>query len=329
LLKRARVNLVLSPIQESMFETVYGGLDKTQTKLRRVLCHYLDEETDLPRARRAQRPLNERTDWIRYRSWMARAWVGAHGQLKSRIGLAAKEECLRRGLRCDVSLADEDIIRGPAWLDFLGGARATVGVEGGSSVHDPDGAIFRAVEDYMAAHPRAPYDEVRAAVLGDRDNDVLISALSPRHLEAAATKTAQILIEGEYSGVLQPGAHYIPVKRDLSDLSDAFDQLADDTRVGAMIERAHEDVAASGRYTWRGFVRETLAAAPLRGAAMTPALQKELARLDAQDHMRTQLVRAEVAWGRSPPLVKDALRVMLAPLKPLLRRPQGWRAPAR
>ena len=29
-------------------------------------------------------------------------------------------------------------------------------------------------------------------------------AISPRHLEAVITKTAQVLVEGRYSGVLEP-----------------------------------------------------------------------------------------------------------------------------
>ena len=41
-------------------------------------------------------------------------------------------------------------------------------------------------------------------------------AISPRHLEAVVTKTAQVLVEGSYSGVLEPERHYIPVRRDFS-----------------------------------------------------------------------------------------------------------------
>ena len=35
-------------------------------------------------------------------------------------------------------------------------------------------------------------------------------ALSPRHLEAALTGTAQLLVEGQYDDVLEPGRHFLP-----------------------------------------------------------------------------------------------------------------------
>ena len=35
-------------------------------------------------------------------------------------------------------------------------------------------------------------------------------AISPRHLEAVITKTAQVLVEGRYSGVLGAGAALHP-----------------------------------------------------------------------------------------------------------------------
>ncbi len=47
--------------------------------------------------------------------------------------------------------------------------------------------------------------------------------MSPRHLEAAATRTFQVLVEGDYSGALEAGIHYQPVHRDLSDIEAALD----------------------------------------------------------------------------------------------------------
>ena len=72
-------------------------------------------------------------------------------------------------------------------------------------------------------------------------------AISPRHLEAVITKTAQVLVEGRYSGVLEPERHYIPVRRDFSNLDEALERLRDVEAVEAMTERAYRDVYLSGR----------------------------------------------------------------------------------
>ncbi|HWU15256.1 MAG TPA: hypothetical protein VN157_14740, partial [Caulobacter sp.] len=78
-----------------------------------------------------------------------------------------------------------------------------------------------------------------------------IRAMSPRHLEAVATRTFQVLVEGDYSGVLEAGVHYQPVRRDLSDIDAALDCSRDPRRAQAMVDRAHAEIVASGRYSWR------------------------------------------------------------------------------
>ncbi|MBT8506740.1 hypothetical protein B1F79_04690 [Coxiella-like endosymbiont of Rhipicephalus sanguineus] len=44
--------------------------------------------------------------------------------------------------------------------------------------------------------------------------------ISPRHFEAVATKTLQILYEGEYSNILKPWVHYVPLKKDYSNFDE-------------------------------------------------------------------------------------------------------------
>ena len=80
--------------------------------------------------------------------------------------------------------------------------------------------------------------------------------MSPRHLEAVATRTFQVLVEGDYGGVLEAGTHYQPVRRDLSDIEAGLDLSRDTQRAQAMVDRAHDEIVASGRYSWRTVVRE-------------------------------------------------------------------------
>ncbi len=66
---------------------------------------------------------------------------------------------------------------------------------------------------------------------------VYSKAISSRHFDAVGTKTCQIMLEGRYNDILQPGRHYISVKSDLSNLDDAIEQFMD--------LRASEEIAAA------------------------------------------------------------------------------------
>ena len=71
--------------------------------------------------------------------------------------------------------------------------------------------------------------------------------------EAAQTKTAQLLVEGAYDGILEPETHYFPLRGDLSNLREALERIRDPGETEAMAERAWEDLIASGRYSYGAF----------------------------------------------------------------------------
>jgi hypothetical protein len=144
---------------------------------------------------------------------------------------------------------------GDAWIRLLGASRAVAGVEGGSSLIDPAGDL--PMEDMTPQDTGAG-----AAAWTPPPSAIALSgatelrALSPRHLEAAVTRTFQVLVEGDYSGALQAGSHYQPVRRDLSNIDAALDQSRDLAHVQAMVDRAYDEIVASGRYSWRRVVQE-------------------------------------------------------------------------
>src|SRR5262249_54439151 len=74
--------------------------------------------------------------------------------------------------------------------------------------------------------------------------------------EAIACKTALILFEGEYSGILRPHRHYIPLRKDFSNVDLVLSHLADDDYLEAMAQHAYDDIVASGRYSYERFVKD-------------------------------------------------------------------------
>lgn len=125
-------------------------------------------------------------------------------------------------------------------------------------MHDPNGKIRQDVENYVEKHPHASFDEVEKECFPNQDHTLKLFALSPRHFECAMAKTCQVLLEGEYDGVFQPGIHYIELKRDFSNLNQVVQQIKDTPTCEKIAERAYQDIVLSGNYTYRKFT-ETVA----------------------------------------------------------------------
>jgi hypothetical protein len=152
----------------------------------------------------------------------------------------------------DLSTRAGDTFYGDDWYRFLAACRYTIGIEGGASILDRDGSVQACVD---AQRWDTPFEDLEAACFPGRDGELALFAISPRHLEACATRTVQILVEGAYSHVLKPGIHYIELRRDLSNLDAVLDYVAhEDCR--DIADQAYADIVASGRYTYRRLVRD-------------------------------------------------------------------------
>ena len=98
------------------------------------------------------------------------------------------------------------------------------------------------------------YREAYDTYLKDFEENVLYAQISPRHFEAAATRTLQILYEGEYSGILQPHRHFVPLRRDLADLDHAVEIMRDERQRGQITDAAFEEVIGNPIYRYDAFV---------------------------------------------------------------------------
>jgi hypothetical protein len=243
----------------ALYPTGAGGADFHQ-----ALTGYIDDRSAARLADRL-RPLDERGLDVVYRAAKLPYWFGSHGQLKHRLAGLVAPPAEQRGLRVDISTRWEDTILGPAWWDFLLSGRSVIGCESGSSVRDRRGEVRRRVEEILREQPDASFEDVAAEMPAGWDSWTFF-AVSPRHLEAVVTKTCQVLVEGAYSGVLEPERHYFPLSRDLSNLDDVLDRLADRTAMEETAERAYEEIFRSGQWSYGAFgalVRACLGAEPV------------------------------------------------------------------
>jgi hypothetical protein len=82
----------------------------------------------------------------------------------------------------------------------------------------------------------------------------MMNQASPRIFEMAASCTVMILFEGSYSGIVQPHVHYLPLKKDFSNLSEITSLLNDDSFIDNMVIRAKNDIIDSGKYSYSSFI---------------------------------------------------------------------------
>lgn len=240
------------------YDTIYppDKVGKTDL-LRTVMPGYVDErlQKKIDRMRRHEKT---RTYDIGYRALQSSYIFGKHGYLKTAVAKAFSDACRNRpDLNTDIRMTGDgyrNVLVGNDWLRYLLHCRATLGCLGGSSLLDPDGSLRARTLAYVAVHPDASYEEVAENCFPGQDGRIAEYDLGPRHFECAMTKTCQLLVEGDYHGVLQAGRDYIEIKRDFSNVGDVLDAVADGTTCERIAEQCYRDVVASGKYTYRAFV---------------------------------------------------------------------------
>jgi hypothetical protein len=197
----------------------------------------------------AQRPLD-----VAYRAGRLPYRLGWRGQVKHRLADALEPAAARAGLRADVSTAENKLRFGDAWFALLASARVVAGCESGASAMDPRGEVRALETSVRAAEPELTFEQFAARMPAGWDGHAF-GSISPRHFEAALVGSCQLLVQGDYAGVLEPDVHYVPVRPDLSDVDEACERLGDSELVQRLADRAYRDLVASGEHTYAAFAR--------------------------------------------------------------------------
>jgi hypothetical protein len=252
------VGIVYTVSPPSEWSKLYPAAEGSGVRLVPVLTGYLDDATvGRIDALTAVRPPRETA--IGYRAWRANPWLGRYAFLKTRVADVFEQRAPAFGLTTDISTRAADTFYGDEWYRFLLRCRYVIGVQGGAGVLDWDGSVRECAEAFQRARPDASFDEIEASCFAGRDGALAYFAISPRHLEACATRTCQVLVEGHYNGVLTPGLHYIELKQDFRNLDDILQRMASDRERETIAARAYDDVVRSGAYSYARFVETVLA----------------------------------------------------------------------
>jgi len=137
------------------------------------------------------------------------------------------------------------------WAHFLQTLQCIPGAEAGTYYLEKTDHTQRQVIAYLKRHPHASFDDVYDRFFKNYRSPVSGKAISSRHFEAMGTQTCQILLEGDYNGILEAGKHYIPVRKDLSNLDDVLRQIRDQDYTRQIARQSHELALSAHTYTHR------------------------------------------------------------------------------
>jgi Glycosyl transferases group 1 len=244
------INLLFTCVPLSEMEKVYPAEALPGMAKVNVLTGYVPPnllERAVPSL--AARPID-----IGYRSRRVPDYLGRLGREKWEIGERVAADAAKYGLVTDISCREEDRIYGEVWIDFVSSCKAMLGVESGASVFDFTGDIERCVAEHIRCQPDVRYEELEQLYLAEHEGKISLNQISPRCFEAAALRTLMILYEGEYSGILTPWRHYVPLRKDHANMAEVVEVLRDPARMAAITDRAYREVALDPRYSFAGGV---------------------------------------------------------------------------
>jgi hypothetical protein len=259
------IDVLFTCVPEAEIEKVYAEAKLPGVHKINVLTGYVPEGLT---ERRAPDPASRPVD-VGYRGRNVPAWLGELGQEKVRIGKRFHRDAEPYGLVCDISYREEDRFYGDAWIDYLCRCKCVLGVESGASVFDFSGEIQKKVDQHVAREPNAPFENLRDLYFSNEEGRISLAQISPRCFESAAVRTLMVLYEGDYSGILVPWRHYVPLKKDHSNMAEVVAVLRDPVRLREITDNAYREVACAEANSFRAFVRRI-------DAALDEALRPEM-----------------------------------------------------
>lgn len=201
-------------------------------------------------------PIKERVIHLGYRGRKLPYWYGELGFEKSNVVDKWFAFVRDAELQVDLSYDESKRIYGDAWNEFIKSCKATLGVESGASVMDFTGELEHQVEAYQLANPKEDFYSVQKKFFIADEGLYKLNQISPRIFEAIILKSCLVLYEGKYSGILHPWVHYIPLKKDFSNINEVINLLKDDDYLQETAERAFNDIGKNALYHESTFITQ-------------------------------------------------------------------------
>jgi hypothetical protein len=155
----------------------------------------------------------------------------------------------RHGLCCDIRRTR---LPRDQWNLFLNRCKALIGAESGTYYLNERGALLARARHYnLTEHREAGFTEVFDRFFRGQPRTVSGKCISSRHFEPIGTKTCQILLAGEYNGILEGDRHYIAIAADFGNIAEVIERFRDCSYRRRMVEDTYDYVMAEHTYRHR------------------------------------------------------------------------------
>jgi hypothetical protein len=234
---------------KALYTDQVPGLD-VETYLTGYISHWLRLEKPIP--------LQKRSFHVGYRGRKYPYWFGQPVIDKIELADSFAKKLTRNHLRHNMSTREGDRIYGRAWVDFLRNCRAIFGMETDVHYVDPFGYVhhwYDSIEKLKGRKEWERKDALQSPFFNEhaRPAPASFAVIPPRVFEAIAVRSANVLLEGQYSGVVEPWRHYIPLKKDLSNIDEVIRALQDEALLIDIISVSFAEIGQNRKYTYEGF----------------------------------------------------------------------------
>ena len=204
------------------------------------------------------KPFQARSVDVSYRAAKLSPVFGRMGKVKTEFGQLFENYAQCTGLKTDISVRPEDTIYDRDWYGFIENSKSMLGVNSGSSLQDSNGEIHKSVNKYLDENPKATFEEIEKNCFPDLDGKTIFTAISPRNLECALFKTAQVLAPGHYGGFLEAWKDYIPLEPDMSNFQEVYDLLTKEDFIDSLTTRCKEKVLSFPELRYTNHVEDII-----------------------------------------------------------------------
>jgi hypothetical protein len=276
-INEAGIDIVFTCVPTPEIPKVYPPERFSKTKFINVLTGYVPEGLKLFQPK----PLADRRFDVGYRGRVYPAWHGEAGREKYEIGQNFLRDSRGFGLKCNIRWDEESRVYGLDWVNFMRDCRAVLAVESGASVFDFDGWVSARTETFAKvlglgekqsrnvkrmlagrgvyarkSDDRALYEDLRQRFFAEKENLIDLAQLSPRVFEAATLQTLLVMYEGQYSGAFEPWRHYVPLKKDHSNMAQVVEVLKDPIASATIIANCYAEVCENRKYAYSTFIQQ-------------------------------------------------------------------------
>ncbi len=253
-LKNMRFDILFTCVPKKEIEKVYPEEKLPSLKKINTLTGYVSAQL----LNYKPIPISKRKYDVSYRGRKYPSWHGRMGREKWNIAELFKKKAFKKGLRTNISCKESKRLYGSSWTNLIQDSRAVLGVESGASVFDFTGRIAAKTETItkLLGEKQLKKNKMDQTYYRDHEDKINLAQISPRIFEAIALRTLCVLYEGNYSGVLKPWEHYIPLKKDHSNFDEVVKAIKKDETVAKIITNAYGEIAVNIKYSYNKFIEQ-------------------------------------------------------------------------